>query len=157
MELKNLREHPIAATFSDGDGEECAIVFNGNAFTPSFLRVVAEKLREMVRKLTPVQPKEEDENVSEGEQVARELEANADFLEIEREVYADMLASRVLTKWDVTDGGQPVPITKEVLASLHPRTVKGLWDFCAERSSPKKRQTLETQANPTTEEITDAG
>lgn len=162
MELSQLRDNPTTETFDDG-GEGFTVTFNRNAFTPEFLRNAANQIRKLAETVHKAEaPKrrgkkqaEQPDPLTESEITARSMEFNATFQEIEREVYADILAKHVLSAWSITDDGEPVVPSKEVLVTLHPRTVRGLWEFCFEKSSTvKKQQTQTTTESPMTSETT---
>jgi len=91
MDLKKRANgRPLTVTFDEG--EKIELTFNPNAITPAFLAEL------QTRKIG-----EEGSDVAQGAAAAG--------------LVVDTLA-QVLASWDLTDGGEPIPLTREGIASV---------------------------------------
>lgn len=164
MDVLEFQANPITETFTR-HGKSMAVTFNTDAFTPDFFRAAAQMFRDIHQ-----QAKDGDKKATEAfkqakkddnERSALGFEAQARRLEIQREIYARLLAGTpdtpVLMDWELTRDGDPLPITYTELARLHPDFVQELYNFCLEHSIPKSPEIPMTAASPTISETTDAG
>jgi hypothetical protein len=183
MEIGKFTTLEITKPFYHGT-EKVEITFNADAFTPEFYRLLAKTFREKLRKAIAAdkaeaakaaptkalaeakskrgqsrskaasQPKPTETTLD----IGKPFEETALYMEVEREIYATFLADGILLAWDVWNHGEPVAVSKAALMRLHPHTVKHLYDFCSEFSTPvKKREIAEMQASQTISGATDAG
>jgi hypothetical protein len=164
MDVLEFQANPITETFTRHN-KSMSVTFNADAFTPDFFRAAAQMFREIHQ-----QAKEGDTQATEAfkkakkddnERSALGFEAQARRLEIQREIYARLLAGTpdtpVLMDWELTRDGEPLPITAAELSRLHPDFVQDLYNFCLEHSIPKSPEIPMTAASPTISETTDAG
>ena len=164
MDVLEFQANPVTNTFTR-HGKSMAVTFNTDAFTPDFFRAAAQMFREI-----HAQAKAGDEQATEAfkrakkddnERSALGFEAQARRLEIQREIYARLLAGTsdtpVLMDWELTRNGETIPITHDELVRLHPDFVQDLYNFCLEHSVPKSPEIPMTAASPTISETTDAG
>ena len=164
MDVLEFQANPITETFTR-HGKSMQVTFNADAFTPDFFRAAAQMFREIHQ-----QAKQGDEQAAEAfkrakkddnERSALGFEAQARRLEIQREIYARLLAGTpdtpVLMEWELTREGEPIPITSSELSRLHPEFITDLYNFCLEHSIPKSPEIPMTAASPTISETTDAG
>jgi len=164
MDVLEFQANPVTNTFTR-HGKSMAVTHNTDAFTPDFFRAAACMFREIHQ-----QAKKGDEQATEAfkrakkdnnERSALGFEAQARRLEIQREIYARLLAGTpdtpVLMDWELTRDDQPLPITYDELSRLHPDFVQELYNFCLEHSIPKSPEIPMTAASPTISETTDAG
>ena len=68
------------------------------------------------------------------------------MLEVEREVYAHLLADDVLLSWSVEDQ----PLTYESLVQLPPTLVRNIYIFVRDYQLPKSEPHVETRKSQTT-------
>lgn len=146
-------------------GKSMSVTFNTDAFTPDFFRAAAQMFREIhtraregdIEATEAFKKAKKDEN----EKSALGFEARARQLEIQREIYARLLAGTedtpVLMEWELTRNNEPIPVNFDELNRLHPDFVTDLYNFCLEHSVPKSPEIPTTVASPTISETTDAG
>ena len=143
MELAKLTEN-IVKTPYERDGETLELSVNIDAFTPEFFREIGKKMKGTLQGLEA----EDRAKKTKGKKVDRteffEVEARA--LEINREIYAELLSAGVLVAWTATENEIPIPPSKEVLLKLPPRFVQELWELCLEAAKTVKKTTSETTA-----------
>lgn len=164
MDVLEFQANPITETFTR-HGKSMSVTFNTDAFTPDFFRSAANMFREIRQ-----QAKAGDEQATEAykkakkddnERSALNFEARARQLEIQREIYARLLAGTpdtpVLMDWELTRNGEAIPITADELKRLHPDFIEDLYSFCLEHSVPKSPEIPMIAASPTISETTDAG
>jgi hypothetical protein len=164
MDVLQFQANPQTETFTR-HGKSMEVTFNTDAFTPDFFRSAAQMFREIHQ-----QAKDGDAQATEAfkkakkddnERVALNFDARARQLEIQREIYARLLAGTpdtpVLMGWELTRDGETIPITLDELNRLHPDFVTDLYSFCLEHSVPKSPEIPTTAASPTISETTDAG
>jgi predicted transcriptional regulator len=164
MDVLKFQANPVTNTFTRNDSS-MQVTHNKDAFTPDFFRNAAQLFREIHQ-----QAKRGDEKASEAfkkarkdenERVALNFEGMARRGEIQREIYARLLAGTedtpVLMDWELTRSGEPIPITFDELNRLHPDFVEELYQFCLENSIPKSPEIPMTAASQTISETTAAG
>lgn len=138
MELSSLSENIVVVPYERG-GETVELSVNIDAFTPEFFRHLGKQFNDKVKDLQAQGKKKKDDPAL--------FEAEARTLELNREIYAEMLSSGVLKEWTITENGLPIPPTREVLLKLPPRLVTELWDLCLEAAKTvKKREDGVTEA-----------
>jgi hypothetical protein len=164
MDVLEFQANPVTETFTR-HGKSMTVTFNTDAFTPDFFRNAAQMFREIHQ-----QAKDGDTQATEAykrakkddnEKSALSFEAQARRLEIQREIYARLLAGTsdtpVLMDWELTRNGETIPITHDELSRLHPDFVQDLYNFCLEHSIPKSPEIPTTAASQTISETTAAG
>lgn len=164
MDVLEFQANPVTETFTR-HGKSMSVTFNTDAFTPDFFRAAAAMFREI-----HARAKEGDEQATEAfkrakkddnERVALNFDARARQLEIQREIYARLLAGTpdtpVLMDWELTRNGEKLAIDHDELSRLHPEFVQDLYNFCLEHSVPKSPEIPTTAASQTISETTDAG
>lgn len=145
MELSSFSEN-IVSIFHERSGETVELQINIDAFTPEFFRKISKKLQVKVKEFQATQRKgKKKEN-------PLSLETEARSLELDREVYAELLTSGVLKDWSVTENGIPIAPTKDVLVRLPPRFVRELWELCLKQSSTVKK-TVGSETEETSESL----
>lgn len=133
MELSSFSENIVTVPY-ERSGETVELSVNIDAFTPDFFREVGERFKEKMKGL-------QAEDKKKGKKPETEFfEAEARALEINREIYAELLSSGVLTAWTVTENGIPIAPSKEVLVKLPPRLVNELWELCLEAAKTVKKR-----------------
>ena len=164
MELAKITsEYVITEEFRHG-AESFTVTFNADLFSPEYFRSMErafskqfEAAREEDKAKHPgffkrlwhrIKPPPQNRLIEES------LIETARSLEIQRDLYSEILAAHVLKDWGLTVDGVPIKPTKEVLARLPPRFVKDLYTFCVEKSLPKGQPTPVTEINLTTDETT---
>lgn len=164
MDVLEFQANPVTETFTRHN-KSMRVTFNTDAFTPDFFRAAAQMFREIHRdaKLGDEQATEAYKKAKkdDNEKSALGFEAQARRLEIQREIYARLLAGTpdtpVLMDWELTRSGETIPINRDELSRLHPEFVSDLYNFCLEHSVPKSPEIPMTAASPTISETTDAG
>lgn len=164
MDVLEFQANPVTETFTRHD-KSMLVTFNADAFTPDFFRAAAQMFREIHQ-----QAKAGDKQATEAfkraqkddnEKSALGFEAQARRLEIQREIYARLLAGTpdtpVLMGWELTRDGEAIPVTRDELSRLHPDFVQDLYNFCLERSIPKSPEIPTIVASTTISETTAAG
>lgn len=165
MELKKLQERLITDTFSPEGDEGVSLTWDCHKFTGEVGRRLARVYRSTAERVEAKQPKPKKAAAQSladvAEDLARSTEIGAALDDLEREMYADVLACDrygILKEWGMTDEGEPVPPTYENLITLPGPALVGIFRFCKERSSPKSRAGEQTtSSNPTTSETTSDG
>lgn len=164
MDVLEFQANPITETFTR-HGKSMSVTFNADAFTPDFFRSAAQMFREVHKRAVEgdkeataaFKQAKKDEN----ERSALNFEGMARRGEIQREIYAALLAGTpdtpVLMDWELTRDGATIPITADELNRLHPQFITDLYQFCLEHSIPKLPETPTTAASPTISETIDAG
>lgn len=141
MELSSFSENIVTVPY-ERNGERVELSVNIDAFTPEFFRVTGKRLD---GKLKVLQAEDKVRGKKKVDRI-QFFEAEARALEINRDIYAELLSSGVLTAWTVTENEIPIPPSKEVLLSLPPRLVQELWELCLEAAKTvKKRGDAETE------------
>lgn len=164
MDVLEFQANPITETFTR-HGKSMSVTFNTDAFTPDFFRAAAQMFRDIYSRAkqgdTEASEAFKKAKKDENERSALGFEAQARRLEIQREIYARLLAGTedtpVLMGWELTRNSEPLPITFDELNRLHPDFITDLYDFCLEHSIPKSPEIPMTAASPTISETTDAG
>lgn len=164
MDVLEFQANPVTETFTR-HGKSMSVTFNTDAFTPDFFRSAAQMLRDIHKRA-----KDGDEQAVEAfkkakkdeyERVVLSFEGQARSREIQREMYARLLAGTpdtpLLMDWELTRNGETIPITYDELNRLHPDFITDLYNFCLEHSVPKSPEIPTTAASPTISETTDAG
>lgn len=122
MDVLEFQANPVTETFTR-HGKSMSVTFNTDAFTPDFFRAAAKMFREI-----HARAKDGDNEASEAfkrakkddnEKSALGFEAQARRLEIQREIYARLLAGTpdtpVLMEWELTRNGETIPIAFDEL------------------------------------------
>lgn len=136
MELSSFSENIVTVPFGRG-GETVDLLVNIDAFTPEFFREVGAQFQAKVKAFTAEDKKKKKPDELEF------FEREARALEIQREIHVSLLSSGVLKGWTVTEGGEPVQPTKELLMTRPPLLVEALWNACLEAAKTvKKREEL---------------
>ena len=164
MDVLEFQANPATETFTRHD-KSMSVTFNTDAFTPDFFRSAAQMFRDIHR-----EAKEGDARATkafkeakkdDNERSALQFEAQARRLEIQREIYARLLAGTeetpVLMDWELTRNDETIPITYDELSRLHPDFVQDLYNFCLEHSIPKSPEIPTTAASQTISGTTAAG
>jgi hypothetical protein len=159
MELSKLRERLKTATMERED-DRLEVTFNADAFTADFFRSLAASMRARLTEIDAPQKPARKPRARKGAArskaghvglaLTRSLDIQAAALEVERDLYAEVLAKHVLRGWSVTEGGAPVAPSFAVLQTLTVGTLKAIFDFCVEQSNPKAQPAPETSASRTT-------
>lgn len=162
MDFTKLQQYTLTKRFPVGeDGVD--VTWDANKFVGALQRRMADMYRAKARELAALDPsldgstaeKESDEPtlIESAERLARQMEINAAFDEIDREMYADALASDrygILVDWDMQQGGAHLAPTFDVLMTLKAKSLRDLFTFCREGSLPKKDETPMTLSSQTT-------
>lgn len=164
MDVLEFQANPVTETFTRHN-KSMSVTFNTDAFTPDFFRSAAQMFRDIHTRAkqgdTEATEAYKKAKKDENEKSALGFEARARQLEIQREIYARLLAGTpdtpVLMEWELTRNGETIPITTEELNRLHPDFITDLYNFCLEHSVPKSPEIPTTAASPTISETTDAG
>ena len=166
MDVLEFQANPKTDTFTRHE-KSMQVTFNADAFTPDFFRAAAQMFRDIHREAKAhddeaVKAFKSAQKAKDGnEQSALNFEGMARRGEIQREIYARLLAGTpdtpVLMDWELTRSGEPIPITFDELNRLHPDFVEDLYQFCLEHSIPKSPETPTTAASQTISETTAAG
>jgi hypothetical protein len=168
MELSSLSRYPVSEPFLFDDGEVLDLCWDANFFSRARLRAFDEALEKKVEEarkphadrldalqrevsaLAEGQEKRKNKAPRADEEtrlrdIAGEVEDAASALEkavtdVTRDHYADALAREVLLTWGMTQGGQPVPITAEVLSAQPLLFLQDVMSHARQRSLPKSRR-----------------
>lgn len=142
MELSSLSEYIVEVPFSRA-GQTVLLQVNIDAFTPEFFRRVgaafADRLKDWEQE-DALSPKPKRSKKNDPAKPLTFFENSARQLEIEREIFARLLSSDVLKGWDITDNGEPVAPSFEVLNSRPPSLVKGLWETALKAAQTVKKR-----------------
>lgn len=141
-------------------GEVLTITYDANAFTSEFFRGLSASMR-----VRMAQIEKEDAEVKERlksaqglERILTQFDEEARSIEVERDIYAEMLAKYVIKEWSATDDSDnPLPPTFENLQRLSPRALKELFRFLREYRRPLEQRIAGTPANPTILETIEDG
>lgn len=156
MELSSLSENIVIVPY-ERNGERVELSINIDAFTPEFFRAVGERFKAKINTLRTEGKKPKSKKVDD----AAFFESEAQTLELNREIYADLLSNGVLVAWTVTENGLPVAPSKGVLVMLPPRLVYELWEQCLEAAKTVKKtvgsELSETPTDGVIPEATETG
>lgn len=160
MEISTLRAAARKLTtgaFPVGE-ETLGVVWDKSVFTGRFIADLFEEVRRGVEDVQAQfkalreeagKTKESDtQKIAEGR--IRLLHLKADIEDVERRVYARALCENVLDSWGLTDGGEPVPITFDVIMAQPATFPEELFTFCRRESLPKSQAVPTTGASRTT-------
>lgn len=137
MELSSFSENIVTVPYVRS-GETVDLSVNIDAFTPEFFRIVGERF---TKKMKELEREDSAKKGKKGKKADAEIfETEARALEVNREIYADLLSNGVLVGWTVTENGKPVMPTKDILLKLPPRLVVELWNLCLEASKTVKKR-----------------
>lgn len=148
MELSSFSENIVHVPY-ERNGEVVNLQVNIDAILPEFYDVLQERLAPLQKRIDKLQKEFKKKGVVTGE-------SEKEILLIQREADAERLTCPVtlpdgsktslLKSWDVTENGEPVPVTKETLIKLPPRAVQEIWDLCSKAATTvKKREDVETE------------
>lgn len=156
MEASTLDECPMTEEMPVG-GDALSLTWDANKFTGDLGRRMAGVYRECAERVERAQQRAEEAAKPKGrrgarrtgagglvtvaDELAASLELNAMVGEVEKEMYADALASDrygILREWGLTVGGAPVAPDFAQLMKRSATVVKAIFTFCREQSLPKK-------------------
>jgi hypothetical protein len=147
-ELDNLfvGEYLITDEMPVAEGRTLRVTFDANKFTGALYRRMAEFCRARQSEFEQAaEPQPEPRSLADVMvQTARRLDFSATVEDVDREMYADALASDrygVLRAWGVTDGGRSVEPTFDVLRGYPSPRLRALYEWCREEARPKKAKT----------------
>lgn len=171
MEANLLDECPMSGEMPAGRGG-LPLEWDANKFTGELGRRMAASYRACAERFEKrraeateaTRPKggrrrkaaDEGSLVTVADEMAVSLELTAMVGEVEKEMYADALASDrygILLGWGLTVDGAPVEPTFEQLMRRSAKVVKAIFTFCREESLPKKPEAGNEQSpetSPTT-------
>jgi hypothetical protein len=159
MELSALSQNIVMVPYKRG-AETLELQVNIDAFTPQFFREMRlraeERFKELEKEIEkPVRKgkKESDFKTKVREQLDG-IEAQARRLEAERDTNIEFLIPHILKGWDVVKDGDPVALTKEVLATLPPKLIQELFDVCVKATQTVKKREDQDEVEEISENTT---
>jgi hypothetical protein len=171
MEASNLDECVMSGEMPAGGGS-LPLEWDANKFTGDLgrrmggsYRACAQRFEETRKAAEDAQPKKkkqgrrraDDESlVAVADGLAASLEITALAGEVEKEMYADALATDrygILRGWGLTVSGVPVEPSFEQLMKRSTTVVKAIFKFCREESLPKKPEAGRPQSPETSPTI----
>jgi hypothetical protein len=153
MELSSFSQQIVIVPYQRGE-EIVELSVDIDAFTPKFFRDAGRRFKERLTKIqseVTARPKAEKKakKKTKPSPVDAEnaflvfFETEAQSMELNHEVSAELLSSGVLVGWTVTENGVPVQPTKEVLMKISPRVVKEMWERCLDAAKTVKKRAEE--------------
>lgn len=173
MELSRLSKYPVSDPFVFDNGDVLEVCWDANFFSRARLRQFDEELGRLTdearaphaerlnalqaevgalaeaqgeRKPTPEEEQRLNEIVAEVESAAEALEQAVD--EAACAHYGRVLAGEILLGWGMTEGGQAVPLSAEVLSAQPLLFLQDLTAHCRRRSLPKSRRQVTASLTP---------
>jgi len=170
MELSSFSETIVVKTFKRG-AQSVELHINIDAVVPEYYEVLDKRLAPSVTKLNTLmaevdqmlsgdktadggkkkRTKPEQPETDQRSMLAIEKEVS----ELQREIWAERLTipvklpdgseTSLLKDWDVTEKGQPLKPTKEVLLRMPPVAVRSIGEFCMKQIETVKK-TLDEEA-----------
>jgi hypothetical protein len=138
MELSSLSESIVTVSFKRGK-DPVDLDVNIDAFTPEFFREVGKRFKVRMKELEAEDKKNKGKKADDAEFFEKEARA----LEIQREIYASLLAGGVLKDWSVEVDGMHIAPTYEVLITRPPQMVEELWLTCLKAAKTVKKRVEE--------------
>jgi hypothetical protein len=157
MELSSFSQQVVIVPYQRGE-EIVELSVDIDAFTPKFFRDAGRRFKERLTKIqseVAAQPKGEKKAKKKAKKKTKPspldaenafltfFETEAQSMELNHEVSAELLSSGVLVGWTVTENGVPVQPTKEVLMKISPRVVKEMWERCLDAAKTVKKRAEE--------------
>lgn len=158
MDILEFQINPVTFDFHGAK-----VTVNADAFTPEFFRNAANRIRKQYdQAIKDDKDQAKKLKAAKGaEALALQFEDSARLMEVERDIYAALLAGSVecpvLLDWDLTRNGEPVPVTETEIGRLKPKMVRELYVRSTEVANPKSQETPETGASRTISETTASG
>lgn len=169
MELSSFSENIVVKTFKRGN-QSVELHINIDAVVPAYYEVLDERLAPAIKKLDALMAEVDQMTTSLDGKAKKKTKASGEekpaahrsmiviekeISELQREIWADRLSipvrlpdgseTALLKDWDVTDKGQPLRPTKDVLLKMPPVAVKAIGEFCMRQIETVKK-TLEEEA-----------
>lgn len=159
MKLSKLDQFLEVVEYTRG-GDVLSITYDSNAFTATFFRDLSAgmKARFLDAQRADKKSAKARKKATGIDVTVIDFEDTASALEIERDLYAEMLSKYIIKGWSATDDDEnPLPPTYENLRRLSPRALRELFVWLRNYKRPLEQEIVTTSAKPTISETSALG